>query len=100
LVYTPKSAFVLTVTAWDDRAGTKFHEKEKQIIALENLGNAPIIGSGHVNTREEQIEALAKNSARLIEKWLAENAVCMTDSATADQLAACWKDKEKDEFED
>lgn len=92
LVYTPKSVLGLTVTAWDDRAGQKFHEKPKQILAFEQFGSAPIIGTGYVSTREEQIEALSISAARQIEKWLAENAECMTESPSEEVLKNCWKD--------
>lgn len=92
LVYTPKSAFVITVTAWDDRAEAKFHEKPKQIIALEQFGGTPILGSGLTKTREEQIEALSISAARQIEKWLAENAECMTENPSERALKNCWKD--------
>jgi len=93
LVYTPKSAFILTVTAWDDRAGGKFHDKPKQIIALEQFGGTPILGSGHTKTREEQIEALSISAARQIEKWLAKNAECMSENPTEEALKNCWKDQ-------
>ncbi len=95
LVYTPKSALILNVTAWDDRAGTKFNEEPKQFIVFEDFGNAPIVGSGLVNTREEQIAMLTANAAHHIERWLEENAACMTDAPTERELNACWKEKEK-----
>ena len=91
-VYTPKSALVITVSAWDDRAGSKFNEKPKQIIAFEQFGSAPILGSGHTKTREEQIEALSAGAARKIEKWLEKNAACMTEAPSAEALENCWKD--------
>lgn len=92
LVYTPKSVLGLTVTAWDDRAQAKFHEKPKQILAFEQFGGTPIVGSGYTATREEQIEALSISAARQIEKWLAENAECMTENPSEEALANCWKD--------
>lgn len=93
LVYTPKSVLAMNVTVWDDRAGTKFHDEPKQVIVLENLGESLIIGSGHTQTREEQIEGLTLNAARAIEKWLAENAACLRDEPTEKELENCWKDK-------
>ena len=69
LVYTPKSAFIMTVTAWDDRESAKFNEKPKQIIALEQFGGTPILGSGLTTTREEQI------------KWAAERGYGMFPAA-------------------
>lgn len=95
LVYTPKSVLIMTVTAWDDRAGGKFHDKPVQIFAFENFGGTPILGSGHTKTREEQIEALSINAARNIEKWLAENAECMTETPSEKALSECWKQKQK-----
>lgn len=92
LVYTPKSAFIMTVTAWDDRESSKFNEKPKQIIALEQFGGTPILGSGLTTTREEQIEALSISAARQIEKWLAKNAACMTEDPAPEVLENCWKD--------
>lgn len=95
LVYTPKSVLAMNVTAWDDRAGKKFHDKPKQVIVLENLGESFIVGSGLTQTREEQIDGLAKNTARAIEKWLAENGECMTEAPSDAALKNCWKEKEK-----
>ncbi|CUI47815.1 hypothetical protein [Cognatishimia activa] len=100
LVYTPKSVLIVTVTAWDDRAGGKFHEKPAQILAFENFGGTPILGSGHTKTREEQIAALSANAARNIEKWLAENAECMTDNPSEEALSECWKDKKPEQIEE
>ena len=90
LIYTPKSAFVVTVSVWDDRAGEKFTKEPKQILAFENLGDGPIIGTGYTRSREQQIQTLANNTARKIEAYLAENAVCMTDEVTEKELEACW----------
>lgn len=90
LVYTPKSAFVVTVSVWDDRAGEKFTKEPKQILVFENFGDGAIIGTGYTRTREQQIATLAANTARKIEAYLAENAVCMTDEATEKELEACW----------
>lgn len=94
LVYTPKSVLAMNVTAWDDRAGEKFHDKPKQVIVLENLGESFIVGSGLTQTREEQIEGLVENAAKAIEKWLAENAACMREAPSAEELENCWKDSE------
>lgn len=72
LVATPKSALVINLTVWDDAAQRILNEggEPKQLLIIEDLGSAPIIGSGLANTREEQLEALAFNAAREIEKWL------------------------------
>lgn len=72
LVFAPKSALVINVTVWDDAAGKKLNEEPEQLVVFENLGNAPIVGSGYVNTREEQLENLSFNAAHRIERWLVE----------------------------
>ncbi|MEJ5218618.1 hypothetical protein WG622_10225 [Cognatishimia sp. D5M38] len=90
LIYTPKSAFVVTVTVWDDRAGEKFTKEPKQLLIFENFGDGAVIGTGYTRSRDQQIATLANNTARKIEAYLAENAICMTDDATEEQLAECW----------
>ena len=90
LVYTPKSAFVVTVSVWDDRAGEKFNEEPKQILVFENFGEGAVIGTGYLKTRDEQIATLAFNTARKIEAYLAENAACLTEEPSEAELAKCW----------
>lgn len=90
LIYTPKSAFVVTVSVWDDRAGEKFTKEPKQLLIFENFTDGAIIGTGYTRSRDQQIATLANNTARRIEAYLAENAVCMTDEATDEELEACW----------
>lgn len=72
LVFSPKSALVINVTVWDDAAGKKLNEEPEQLVVFEDLGNAPIVGSGYVNTREEQLAALSFNAAHRIERWMVE----------------------------
>ncbi len=91
LVYTPKSVFIVNVTVWDDREGAKFYDEPKQIVAFEQFGGTPILGSGLTKSRDEQIAALSESTARQIESWLAKNAVCMTETPTERQLSECWK---------
>lgn len=90
ILYSPKSAFVVTVSVWDDRAGEKFTKEPKQLLVTGNLDGGALVGSGYAHTREQQIQMLADNTARKIEAYLAQNAVCMTDEATDKELAACW----------
>lgn len=72
LVFAPKSALVINVTVWDDAAGKKLNETPEQLMVFENLGTAPVVGSGYVNSREEQLENLSFNAAHRIERWLVE----------------------------
>jgi len=73
LVYTPKSALILNVTVWDDKAGKKLNSKPHQITVLEDTNQDSIlIGSGWGRTKEEQIEGLSYNAIFAIEDWLLE----------------------------
>lgn len=96
ILLAPKSALIITVTAWDDRAGGKFHEEPKMITVLETFTGASLVGSGLTMTAEEQMANLSYNVAKAIEDWLYENRACMTESPSAEELAACWQDKKKD----
>ncbi len=44
ILLAPKSALIVTVTAWDDRAGGKFHDKAKTITVLETFTGASLWG--------------------------------------------------------
>ncbi len=97
LLYSPKSALILTVTAWDDRAGGKFNDEAKDIIVLETFTGGSLVGSGYTLDAEEQMANLSYNAARAIEKWLAENAACLVDDVPAEVLAKCWVDNRDEE---
>lgn len=96
LLVSPKSVLAISVTAWDDRAGVKFNEEPKEIIVLETISGGSLVGSGYTLSPEEQMANLSYNVAKQIEDWLHDNRVCLTDKATAAQLAKCWQDN-KDE---
>ncbi len=52
----------------------KLTEKPHRITAFEGLENtAPVIGSGLARGKEEQLANLAREGARLIQEWLAQN---------------------------
>lgn len=96
LLMSPKSVLAITVTAWDDRAGGKFNEEAKEIIVLETVSGNTLVGTGYTLSAEEQMANLSYNVAKQLEDWLYDNRACLTDNATAEQLAKCWKDN-KDE---
>jgi hypothetical protein len=74
LVLNPRSVLVLSVNVWDDAAGVKLHEEPEQILVLEGASaETAVIGSGMARTREEQMEVLARNAARQIQRWMLEN---------------------------
>jgi len=72
LVLAPKSGLIILVTVWDDAAGKKLNEEPHQITVLETFGTGAIIGSGYTLTAEEQLEQLAQNAAKAIERYLVQ----------------------------
>ncbi len=74
LVLNPRSILVLSVNVWDDAAGVKLHEEPEQIVVMEGAATETlVIGSGHARTREEQMQVLARNAARQIQRWMLDN---------------------------
>jgi len=74
LVLNPRSVLVLSVNVWDDAAGAKLHEEPEQIIVLEGAAaETAIIGSGLARNREEQMQVLARNAARQVQRWMLDN---------------------------
>lgn len=73
LVYTPKSVLIINVTVWDDAANAKLNPEVKQLTIFETTTQGTfLIGSGHNRTKEEQMQGLAANAVREIEKWMLE----------------------------
>lgn len=72
-VYTPRSVLIFSVTFWDDATGTKLNEEPIQLTVFEACCNVPFLGSGLSKSKEEQLEALAFNAARAIERTMREN---------------------------
>ena len=70
LVVSPKSILIINLTVWDDAAGKKLNEEVHQITVLETFGTGPIVGSGYTLTKEEQLEQLAQNAAKSVERFL------------------------------
>lgn len=74
LIMNPRSILVLSVNVWDDAAGVKLHEEPEQIVIFEGASaETAVIGSGIARTREEQMQVLARNAARQIQRWMLEN---------------------------
>jgi len=70
LVLSPKSALILNVTLWDDRAGVKLNEEPRQITVLESFSAETALGSGLTQSKEEQLQNLSFNAALQIERWM------------------------------
>jgi hypothetical protein len=70
VVLSPKSVMILKLTVWDDAAGKKLNSEPEQITVLETLNGDTIVGSGLTKTADEQMQTLAENSAKLIQRWI------------------------------
>lgn len=74
LVANPRSVMIIALQVWDDATQEKLTEEPVQIVAFEGLGNnVPLVPSGLVNTRDEQLDNLVRFAAREIEDFLREN---------------------------
>ena len=73
LVYSPQSVLLVDVTFFEDATQTKLNEDPIRLTVFEPCCT-PILGSGMLRTKEEQIEGLAFNVARAIERTMRENA--------------------------
>ena len=74
LVYSPKSVLIITVNFFEDATQTKLNEEPIQLTVFEPCCSIPFLGSGLSKSREEQLEGLAFNAARAIERTMRENA--------------------------
>ena len=87
VVLSPKSVMIISATVWDDAAGGKINEEPKQITVLERLSGETVVGSGLTQSKAEQIENLADNAARLVEKWMRTNPDWFAPKDPADPVA-------------
>ena len=75
VVYTPKSVMIFEVTVFDNATGERLNEEPFRITAFEGLENsAPVVGSGLVRSKEQQLANLAAEGARILHNWLIEHA--------------------------
>ncbi|MHA7870079.1 MAG: hypothetical protein ACX93U_21585 [Salipiger thiooxidans] len=70
LVFSPKSALIVRVTAWDDAAQKKLNDTPEEITVLESFSAETVVGSGVTQSREQQMRNLSANMALQIEKWM------------------------------
>ena len=71
VVASPKSILILKFTIWDDAAGKKLNEEPEQITVIESFGGHTLLGSGYTQSPEQQMQGLARNAAKQIERYLA-----------------------------
>jgi hypothetical protein len=88
ILISPKSVLALTVNIWDDALAQKLNEEPKQLIVFERLSGETVVGSGLTQTREQQMQNLTENAARLINLWLVENKEWFTPEAVASRSGA------------
>ncbi len=70
LVLNPKSVIIFNLTVWDDAAGKKLKAEPEQITVFEAVSEKSILGSGLTQTKEEQMQALSRAAAKMIQKYL------------------------------
>ncbi|MEM9250048.1 MAG: hypothetical protein AAGB05_15315 [Pseudomonadota bacterium] len=74
LVATPQSVASIRVWLYDDALGGRITDEPELITVFERLpGEAVVLGSGATQSREQQIQNIAENGARLIEIWMRKN---------------------------
>ncbi len=70
IIASPKSVLIINLTVWDDAKGAKLNEKPEQITVLESFSGESIIGSGLTQSKEQQMQNLSRNAAKLIQDVL------------------------------
>lgn len=74
LIYSPKSVLIISVNFFDDATQTKLNDEAIQLTVFEPCCTVPLLGSGYTRSADEQMEGLAFNAARAIERTMRENA--------------------------
>ncbi len=88
LVLKPKSVLAVKANVWDDSAQRRINAEPKQITVFEGRSPETFIGSGIMQTREEQMQNLAEQAAIAIARWLVENKAWFSPEAVAARAAA------------
>ena len=73
LVYSPKSILIFSVNFFEDATQTKLNDEAIQLTVFEPCCSVPLLGSGFTKSAEEQMEGLAFNAARAIERTMRQN---------------------------
>jgi len=74
LVYSPRSVLIFSVNFFEDSTQQRLNDDLIQITVFEPCCSVPLIGTGFTRSAEEQMEGLAFNAARAIERTMRENA--------------------------
>ena len=70
IVANPKSILIFNLTVWDDEKAKKLNEEVEQITVFESLSGETLLSSGLTQSREQQIENLSRNAAKMIQNYL------------------------------
>lgn len=73
IVLTPKSILVVTANVWEDATQTKLNPEGEQFHIFEKGSPESVVGSGLMQSKAEQMEILAYNTAKRIEQWFLDN---------------------------
>ncbi|RLJ40776.1 hypothetical protein BCF46_3347 [Litoreibacter meonggei] len=92
LALAPRSAMSVTVHVWDSETKTRLEERSKQILVLEQLDGETFIGSGFFNSKEQQMQNLAAQFAKAVERWLVSNGDLFGQDVDAEAKEAAAKD--------
>ena len=92
LALAPRSAMSVTVHVWDSETKTRLKERSKQILVLEQLDGETFIGSGFFNTKEQQMQNLAAQFSKAVERWLVANGDLFGQDVDVDAKEAAAKD--------
>lgn len=92
LALAPRSALSMTVHVWDSETKTQLKDRSKQILVLEQLDGETFIGSGLFNSKEQQMENLAAQFAKAVERWLVSNGDLFGQDVDDEAKAAAEKD--------
>lgn len=92
VVLSPKSILAIKVNVWDDAAEKKLTEKPRSLTIFEQFDGGTIVGSGYANTREEQMENLAAQMAKAVERFLVANGEWFGEAVSDEAIEAAEKD--------
>ncbi|WP_291840789.1 hypothetical protein [Limimaricola sp.] len=74
LIYSPKSVLIFSVTFYEDATQRKINEEPIQLTVFEPCCGVPFLGSGNTKSAQEQMEGLAFNAAKAIERLMRKHA--------------------------
>jgi hypothetical protein len=74
ILLSPQSVLLLAVNIWDNETRERLNDEPIRVTAFEAINTrVPILSSGLVNSKEEQLENLSISAAQEIEKLLRAN---------------------------